>query len=362
MFNTDDAKMLSVQYRESLESRARYNIAVHNTANAIAKRAFSKYLQEHVAQLPEEERVVLVTVGGVAAGKGYSLEQNPNAVSLKSMAAATWDTAGEQNGTELPWVARETEKIGAKMKVVYVHSDPEKHWANPEMGAVHRSKKKGRMVDARLFAESYVVGQQNFSNWRAKMPSHAEAFVIDSTANFALRDTAPEINHDVDSLHQFAVEALKRSDVPDWIKRAGTIGNTIWSNKTESNVPPAETAPPEADKTTSMLRKANPDDRDDRDEDSDEQQSPPTEESPVPKQTNAPGKPSAEMEALLNKFVENLRYNLEHPDEVDEYESRSIGQFLPQGDQTQDAPAPPAQATEEAPTSAPDERAENGNR
>ncbi|MGH7536811.1 MAG: hypothetical protein ACREMG_14705, partial [Gemmatimonadales bacterium] len=83
LFSTDDAKLLSPHYNQpgpnnkpKLEPRGFYNLAVHQTANAVATRAFLMKLDE-LAKLPEGDpkRSILVTSGGVAAGKGYALEK-----------------------------------------------------------------------------------------------------------------------------------------------------------------------------------------------------------------------------------------------------------------------------------------------
>jgi len=230
IFNTDDAKLLNPTYRASLENRAKFNVAVHNTANAIAKRAFLQHLDKVVAKMPEENRVVLVTAGGVAAGKGFAVSNNPDVKPIKDTAAAIWDSAGEQNSTELPWLADECAKRGIKMKVAYVNSDPTIMWANPKFGAVQRAKGKGRMVDATLFAESYELGAKNFAKFVEQKHAHVESMVIDATDSFKIKPTVPEngLKINATELEKFALDTIDKADVPEHIKAAGKIGQQLW--------------------------------------------------------------------------------------------------------------------------------------
>src|SRR5690606_6230971 len=134
-FATDDAKLLSPDYNPptsgdpdsaeaALAARGLHNIAVHQTANAVAKQAFTMRLDQ-VAADQGGSKTILVTAGGVGAGKSYSIENNPQALELKNRAAAVWDSAGEQNSTELPWVIAEAKKRGLEVAVVYVHRRPD---------------------------------------------------------------------------------------------------------------------------------------------------------------------------------------------------------------------------------------------
>ncbi len=81
IYNTDDAKMLSKDYASRKENRSMYNLSVHQTANAIAKRAFLSKLDE-IAQMPEGERHVMVTAGGCASGKGFACGKIPEVTEL----------------------------------------------------------------------------------------------------------------------------------------------------------------------------------------------------------------------------------------------------------------------------------------
>jgi hypothetical protein len=162
-FNTDDAKLLSPDYNPDgppemkLSARAETNVAVHNTANAIAKRAFVDYLDQIAPLLEPEDKVIVVTSGG---------------------AAAIWDAAGEANATENPWVLEEARKRGFSTVFTFVDADPDEVWADPKRGVIERATKKGRMVTARLFAESYTYGAKNFAEFAKQHENDADVRIV----------------------------------------------------------------------------------------------------------------------------------------------------------------------------------------
>tara|TARA_Y100001963_G_C6793525_1_gene457119 strand:+ start:1 stop:1290 length:1290 start_codon:yes stop_codon:yes gene_type:complete len=227
-FSTDDAKMLSGDYAASPENRAKYNIPVHQTANAIAKKAFLKQL-DAMASLPESQRNVLITQGGVAAGKGYATGNEFNDVADEF--GAVWDSAGEQNGTEMPWIQGELDKRGIKGTYVFVHADPLENWTNPKRGAIERAKKKGRMVDARLFAESYNVGAINFEKFMNQHKDRADFIILDNRSDEtkSIDQIPKEDIPDIKQLYRQAVNAVLDSDAPEHIKRGATIGSRIFT-------------------------------------------------------------------------------------------------------------------------------------
>jgi hypothetical protein len=164
-FETDEVKSLSGDWNDDdddrrLEKRARYNTALHQTANAVAKKAFRTHLDTM-----KKGQTILVTCGGCGAGKGYALTEGSKAhpETLGKIAAgadAVWDSAGDQNGTESPWVLNEAAKRGLKVHFLYVHADPKNSWAG-KFGVVSRARSNGRMVDAKVFADSYAIGAKN---------------------------------------------------------------------------------------------------------------------------------------------------------------------------------------------------------
>lgn len=215
----------TILHPERAEARASLNTAMHGTANAIAKKAFLKRLDE-IKDMPEEKRKILVTSGGVAGGKGSALKAKPE---LKSSVSATWDAAGEANATENPWVLEECEKRGIRATFLFVAADPKATWP----GAVKRAKGIGRMVDAKVFADSYGHGGKNFKAFHDKNKGKAD-FVFASSADGKATIT-PEMDPaaleiDADELYKHASAYMEeqKKDLPPHIYAGGTAGRRIW--------------------------------------------------------------------------------------------------------------------------------------
>jgi hypothetical protein len=248
IFATDEAKGLFEQWRgskvtgpdgksdlspETKAFRSKYNTALHQTANAIAKRAFVRYLDNVVMKLPIEQRQVLATAGGVAAGKGYAIANVSEVNAISKKAAATWDSAGEQNSTELPWLAEECRKRGINLTAVYVHANPHETWENPQRGVVERAGKKGRMVDARAFADSYTHGARNFAAFHEQYGKDpfVHIAILDNTA--AVPSELKEIPSDAlrldsEQLYARCLDSLDKAQVPPAVKEGGAAGVRIW--------------------------------------------------------------------------------------------------------------------------------------
>ena len=241
IFETDAAKALMPEWTrpdlppdekgkpihpERAQARALYNTALHQTANAVVKRAFMRRLDE-IAKMPEGQRKILVTSGGVAGGKGSALGARPE---LAQSVAATWDAAGEQNGTENPWLMEECEKRGIKPVFLFVAADPMATWP----GAVDRAKSIGRMVDARLFADSYAHGAKNFSAFHEKNKDRA-SFVFAKAKKGDpvqfLDQMPPEaLSMDAEVLYGQAMQYIqsKAAELPPHIVSGATAGSRIW--------------------------------------------------------------------------------------------------------------------------------------
>jgi len=176
-------------------------------------------------------------VGGCGAGKGYALKNVPEALAMKEASSIIWDSAGDQNATENPWIQREAEARGLKVNYVYVHADPYKAWTDPERGAIQRAKdpKDGRMVDAKVFADSYALGIKNhaaFYEAHKDNPSAKFTF-LDNRTRPSLIDMIPEdgLSLDRHELSQFAVDAVGKADAPDRVVRGALIGQRIWTGE-----------------------------------------------------------------------------------------------------------------------------------
>lgn len=208
MFSTDEAKLLSTDYnpkvgehgvtpQDNLDSRALYNTAVHQTADALAKRAFLSYLDTVVAKDPDPERhSVFATVGGCAAGKGYCLQRATGEIAKRlTTVGAVWDSAGEANSTELGWVQAECEKRGLHLTVAYINNDGIDRWNSEQGGAIMRAQGHGRMVNARVYADSYALGARNYMAW-SNLPSvknnpHIENIMFDARSAVPAEEGPP---------------------------------------------------------------------------------------------------------------------------------------------------------------------------
>ena len=241
-FATDDAKLLSPDYNlegadpdAALAARGMMNIAVHQTANSVAKMAFEMRLDQ-IANDPSLPKQILVTAGGVGAGKSYAIDNNPQATALKQQSSAVWDSAGEQNSTELPWVIQAARQRGIEVAVVYVHRRPEQSWENMKFGVIPRAAKSGRMVDARLHADSYAEGARNFDGVHQQLANdpNVKFVVIDATGEKPAQiDRLPEsaLNLDADTVHARNVAFLEsqKENLPAHVLQGGNeIGEQVW--------------------------------------------------------------------------------------------------------------------------------------
>jgi hypothetical protein len=278
VFETDAAKNLLPEWSrpdlpkdektvhpERAQFRGKYNAVLHQAANAIAKRAFVSRLDE-IANLPEDKRKVLVTSGGVAAGKGSALAAQPD---LAKSVAATWDAAGEQNATENEWLLEECKKRGIRPTFLFVHADPKESWP----GVVERAKGIGRMVDAQLFADSYAVGSKNFADFHGKHKDEADFVfgVFQGRGKPAkITEEMPEeaLKLDADDIYQHASTYIdeKKSELPAYIYDGATIGRRAFKGESEKNASRAITGghgkvmaspkmPPQDKKVLDRIRK-----------------------------------------------------------------------------------------------------------
>ena len=243
VFETDGAKALLPQWTrpdlqpdekgqpihpERANFRGKFNAIIHQGANAIAKRAFLSRLDD-IAKMPEDRRKVLVTSGGVAAGKGSALAAQPD---LARSVAATWDAAGEQNATENEWLLKECQKRGIKPIFLFVHADPKQAWP----GVIERAKSIGRMVDAQLFTDSYVQGGRNFAKFYEDHKDDAN-FVFGRFKGRGepaeiLDEMPPEVKElDPEEVYEHVSEYTDthKEYLPKFVYEGATIGRRVWT-------------------------------------------------------------------------------------------------------------------------------------
>lgn len=243
-FATDDAKVLSDKWsspsltlEQRSENRASYNVVLHQTANALAKRAFVQHLD---TLAPGDS--ITVTVGGCGAGKGFALKNVPSVLAIKNNSKAVWDSAGDQNATENPWVQGLARERGLNVNYVYVHADPKVSWSHPEAGVVQRAAnpKDGRMVDAHVFADSYAIGARNHAIFAEKNRDNPNArfyYLRNQMGQKPKLEKAmpPEaLQVDRAELRRFAQSTVneRAATLPPHIVRGALIGNRIWQGAT----------------------------------------------------------------------------------------------------------------------------------
>ncbi len=166
-----DTKPLTAKQQAQIDSVRQYrainNSVLHQTANAVAKKAFENYMDKN----PGKE--IIVTLGGCASGKGFGLE-NPGAVkgthNGKSMTdliggknKVIWDSAGDQGGDEMNWIANVAKKANSKVTVIYTVAPSTASAKN----AIVRVQAQGRLVAAQTFNESYTKTEVNYKNFKA---------------------------------------------------------------------------------------------------------------------------------------------------------------------------------------------------
>ena len=245
VFSTDDAKNLSDAYNPGdgdLTAKGIYNVATHQTANAIAKRAFLQHLDK-LEDLPDGDpkKRVLVTSGGVASGKGFALKKVVG--KLKDDVGGTWDAAGEQNATENPWIMDECAKRGITPIFAYIDANPHETWENPDRGVIERAGKEGRMVDSQLHADSYVMGAKNFDAFKKHAESRRDLSVkpifhvisnhggVDDISEV---DSVPEGNMKLDpkALNERSSKVLdeRKDKYPPHVFHGGAVNRRVWNN------------------------------------------------------------------------------------------------------------------------------------
>jgi hypothetical protein len=237
-FSTDDAKVLSDAWNKDVPvglrsiNRATLNTVLHQTANAIAKRSL---LAELDTLKPGDQ--VLVTVGGCGSGKGFCVNNVPQALAEKAKSKVVWDSAGDQNATENPWVQKEAEKRGLKVAYVYVHADPHTQWSDPNKGVMSRAANPndGRMVDAKVFADSYEFGAKNHQAFYEanKTNKNAKFVFLDNTGIPKLTNGIPAAALKVNrkELAEYAIGVAKDHETaPSYVKRGALLGERIWPN------------------------------------------------------------------------------------------------------------------------------------
>lgn len=135
--------------------RLTQNHALHPTAVAVARLAFIERL-DALQRLPagDPRRVVFVTGGGCAAGKGDLFSMARSALGPDVRFGAVWDAAGEGNALENAWILAAARARGLKVVFGWAEADPAIRYD----AVLARAASSGRVVDVLTFVDSYVQG------------------------------------------------------------------------------------------------------------------------------------------------------------------------------------------------------------
>lgn len=220
---------------ERAEVRSTMNTALHQTADAITKRAFLM----HLDSMSDEDKAkgMLVTVGGCGAGKGFALKtlsKNGLPEFDAKNYGAVWDSAGDQNATENTWLLKEAESRGIHVTYAYVSADPEVSWADEKRGVVARAgdPNDGRMVDAHVFADSYVLGAKNHDAFSKANADKATFIFVANGGKIERLPGVPksDLGRNRTKLREFAHATVEKlgTKLSPRIRRGATVGKRIW--------------------------------------------------------------------------------------------------------------------------------------
>lgn len=260
----DDAKLLSPRYARAdlfagksvtalddldpdskakvQRARAETNIPLHMTATAIARLALVQALDELAKDptIPADKKTLLITCGGVAAGKGYAVKNASDGLaSLVKSAALVYDTDGETSGTFNSFVLDACKKRGIHPTFLYVHADPTVAWER----VFSRAAKEGRMVSEEPFLDSHVDSPRNFAAFhQAHKDAKTDAgqpvasfFIIDNASGTPqLVDAVPAaaLAQDREQLrHVIKQKTNTIADVPAFAIKTAQRGERLWPER-----------------------------------------------------------------------------------------------------------------------------------
>ena len=194
--NVKDAQPLSDSDQKKADKIRQYrsenNSVLHQTTNAIAKKSFENYMENN------KGKTIVVTLGGCASGKGFGLE-NPSKVegktsdgktfsSIMKKAGVIWDSAGDQGGDELNWIANVAKKSGSDVIFVYTVASPQAAAKN----AVGRVQAQGRIVASQTFNESYTKTDKNYKAFQ-KANKNNKRYTFVTVDNPGMGNGSPKI-------------------------------------------------------------------------------------------------------------------------------------------------------------------------
>lgn len=227
---------------EIAKSRAESNLPLHMTATVIARLALIQALDDLArdTSIAPDKKTLLVTCGGVAAGKGYAVNNAGGAVGdLAKMVSLVYDTDGETSGTFNKFVLDACKERGIHPIFLYVHADPKLAWER----VFSRAEQVGRMVSEEPFLDSHVDSPKNFAAFQAAHKDDAKSdgsplatfIVIDNSKAGQPRvvDQVPAeaLTQDRDQLRDVIKQKTREAQVPTFFTKVAQAGERIWPHR-----------------------------------------------------------------------------------------------------------------------------------
>lgn len=221
---------------EIKRSRAESNIPTHMTATAIARLTLVQMLEDLAkdTSIPADQKTLLVTCGGCAAGKGTSLTKAGELVPAVKTASLVYDTDGETSGVFNEFVLAECRKHGIKPTFLYVHADPVQAWDR----VYSRADQVGRMVSEEPFIDSHVDSPRNFDKFfRQHRRDKDVTFVIIDNSKGGAPELVSELppsalSHNRDELRHVIRKKTDTANVDPHAQKIAQRSRRIWEGRT----------------------------------------------------------------------------------------------------------------------------------
>lgn len=153
VLNTDNARELCADYRESKKSKSAHSASVQEPASALVKEIWQRMLAEEKS--PGKD-IVLFLAGGGGSGKTRATEE-PALKEIKREARIILDTTMADTASAIRKV-EEALNAGKRVAIRYIHRPIEQ----AVKGVVKRAVKQGRVVPVDILAHDHFNAQVTF--------------------------------------------------------------------------------------------------------------------------------------------------------------------------------------------------------
>ena len=196
VLNTDNARELCADYRESRKSRAIHSASVQGPASTLVKAVWRKMLSEE--QTPEED-AVLFLAGGGGSGKTTATEA-PGVREFKVQAQIIFDTTMASTSSSIRKID-DALGAGKRVAVIYIHRPIEK----AIKGVVERAVKEGRVVPVDVLAHDHFHAQQTIIELEKRYRGRGVVFI-----------TVLDNSRDGQLAEEVSVDFIKRNRYDDF--------------------------------------------------------------------------------------------------------------------------------------------------